>query len=134
MSVFIKYIGICLSVITIIVLVVVIVERNERVKEYERAQKQIQQERISEQYRMSYSFDGDQSQIMDLIKGKAEISMVHPGKSKFTVRVLNSDGTLLTMLADVSGPYDRKQEIDVPRTGAYLLDVRTSGAWSLSTE
>ena len=83
---------------------------------------------------MYLSFDGNQTQIIDLIKGKAELSLVYSGNSNFTAKILNTDGTLLTFLANQNGPYNTKQEIDVPETGAYLLDVWNLGEWSLSRE
>ncbi len=134
MSVLIKYTVICISVITLIAFVVVFVGFSDKDIKVEKAQKQNQPEKTSEQYKMYFNFDGDHNQTIDLIKGKAKLNMVYSGTSKFTAKLLNSDGTLLTMLADVTGPYNRKQEIDVPETGAYLLYVRTSGKWSLSRE
>ena len=134
MSVIIKYIVLCFSIIIFLTLTAVYIGNNdEAVKEEKKAQNQNQPD-TSEQYRMYFSLEGDQFQIIDLMKGTAELNMVYSGKSKFTAKLLHSDGTLLTMLADVNGPYNRKQKIDVPETGPYLLDVRTSGEWSLSRQ
>ncbi len=135
MSVIIKYTVICISVITLIAFIVVFVGFSDKdVRIDEKAQKQNPPEKINEQYKIYFTFDGNQDQTIDLIKGKAELNMVYSGKSKFTAKLLSPDGTLLTLLADINGPYNRLQEVDVPKTAAYLLDVRTSGEWSLSRE
>ncbi len=135
MSSVIKYAVICFSVIIVIILTGVYVWNSDpEIKAEGKAQIQNQPEETSDQYKMYFSFDGDQSQIIDLMKGKSNLNLVYSGKSKFIAKLLNSDGTLLATLADVNGPYNQKQEIDVPETGKYLLDVRTSGEWYLSRE
>lgn len=91
-------------------------------------------EEASEQYNVSFSFNGNRSQIIDLIKGKAELNLVYTGSSKFTANLLYADGTLLVNLADQNGPYNDKQYVMIPETGAYLLDIKTIGEWSLNKE
>ena len=135
MSVILKYTGFLVIVISVIALMAVFVgNSNLGVKNYKAVQNLNQQYETSEQYRIYFAFDGDQSQIIDLIKGHAKFKMVYTGNSKFNAKLLRTDGTLLTLLANENGPYSRKQVIDVPETGAYLLDVKTSGEWSLSRE
>ncbi len=99
--------------------------------EHQSANKTVQIESISEQYKIYFNFNGDESQIIDLIKGTAEINLVYEGTSKFTARILNPDGTLFTELVDMDGPVNDKQIISVPKTGAYLLEVKTTGDWSM---
>ncbi|NOS86326.1 MAG: hypothetical protein HOP31_14400 [Ignavibacteria bacterium] len=100
--------------------------------EHQSAKKTVQNESISEQYKIYFNFNGDESQIIDLIKGTAEINLVYEGTSKFTARILNTDGTLFTELVDTDGPVNEKQIISVPQTGAYLLEVKTTGEWSMN--
>lgn len=88
----------------------------------------------SEQYNISFSFNGDRSQIIDLIKGNAELKLVYSGSSEFTAKLLNVDGSLLVNLADRYGPFSEKIIAVIPETGAYLLDVKTIGEWSLNKE
>ena len=88
----------------------------------------------SEQYNISFSFNGDRSQIIDLIKGNAELKLVYSGTSEFTAKLLNVDGSLLVNLADRYGPFSEKIIAVIPETGAYLLDVKTIGEWSLNKE
>ena len=95
------------------------------------ANKTVQNESVREQYKIYFNFKGDESQIIDLIKGTAELNLVYEGTSKFTARILNTDGTLLADLVDMNGPVNEKQIISVPKTGAYLLDVKTTGEWSM---
>jgi len=95
------------------------------------ANKTVQNESVSEQYKIYFSFRGDESQIIDLIKGTVELNLIYEGTSKFTAKLLNTDGTLLADLVDMNGPVNEKQIISVPKTGAYLLDVKTTGDWSM---
>ena len=88
----------------------------------------------SEQYNISFSFNGDRSQIIDLIKGNAELKLVYSGTSEFTAKLLNVDGSLLVNLTDRYGPFSEKIIAVIPETGAYLLDVKTIGEWSLNKE
>ena len=91
-------------------------------------------EEVSEQYNISFSFNGDRSQLIDLIKGKVELNLIYPGSSKFTAKLIQADGTLISVLADQYGPYNEKQIVIIPETGAYLLDVKTKGEWSLNKD
>ena len=95
------------------------------------ANKTVQNESVSEQYKIYFNFTGDESQIIDLIKGTVELNLIYEGTSKFTAKLLNTDGTLLAELVDRNGPVNEKQIISVPKTGAYLLDVKTTGDWSM---
>lgn len=95
------------------------------------ANKTVQNESVSEQYKIYFNFTGDESQIIDLIKGNVELNLIYEGTSKFTAKLLNTDGTLLAELVDRNGPVNEKQVISVPKTGAYLLDVKTTGDWSM---
>lgn len=95
------------------------------------ANKTVQNESVSEQYKIYFNFTGDESQIIDLIKGTVELNLIYEGTSKFTAKLLNTDGTLLAELVDRNGPVNEKQIISVPKTGAYLLDVKTTGEWSM---
>ena len=95
------------------------------------ANKTVQNESVSEQYKIYFSFRGDESQIIDLIKGTVELNLIYEGTSKFTAKLLNTDGTLLADLVDMNGPVNEKQIISVPKTGAYLLDVKTTGDWAM---
>lgn len=133
MKVIIKYAVLVLIVFTIIILAVLYFGKNDFGKiEAGKTENQNQTEKISEQYKIHFNFDGDQSQIIDLIKGEVELKLVYSGYSKFTAKLLHLDGTLLTMLADINGPYNKIQTVYISETGAYLLDVKTSGEWSLS--
>lgn len=133
MSNILKYAAFILVMMLIITLGVMYYS-NDKTEATERqsANKTVQNETISEQYKIYFNFKGDESQIIDLIKGTAEINLVYEGTSKFTARLLNTDGTLFTELVDMNGPVNDKQIISVPKTGAYLLEVRTTGEWSMN--
>jgi hypothetical protein len=134
MSVIIKYASICFSLLIVVIIAIVFFVNREDskfgIKQEQKAQQQ--QDSLSGQYKMFFNFDGDKSQLIDLIKGKAEFNIAYSGNSKFTARVMSADGTFLATLANVYGPYNQRQVIDVPETGVYLLDVTTVGEWSLS--
>jgi len=84
-----------------------------------------------DQYRIAENFTGSKAQIIDLIQGTVDFKMEYEGDSTFTVRLLNSDGSLVEVLADVKGSYRGKKTINVPKTGSYILDVKTTGHWSV---
>jgi len=87
-----------------------------------------------EQYRIAEMFDDDKSQMIDLIQGKAVFAIVFEGEGNFKANILNVDGTLLAVLADVNGNYKGKKTVDVPTTTAYILDVHCKGKWSVYRE
>jgi hypothetical protein len=90
--------------------------------------------KTSEQYKMGESFEGSQTQIIDLIEGKALFDLRYGGDSQFSARLLNTDGSVFSTLADKTGPCEIKQTIEVPATGPYLLDVKTEGTWTCYRE
>ncbi len=84
-----------------------------------------------DQYRVAEIFSDNKSQIIDLIEGPATFDVEYRGNSSFSAKILNSDGTLLAVLAEVTGPYKGTKTITAPKTTSYILDVRTSGDWSV---
>ena len=100
-------------------------------KDNQTTQQQPEPER-KDQYRMSEMFSGNKAQIIDLIEGPALFEIEHEGNSNFTARLLNSDGTLVELLADVTGSYRGTKTITVPKTSSYILEVKTEGRWSVS--
>lgn len=137
MSTILKYIGVLFTVVVIIALIVVFTGlggNGSGVKIREKAHRQDKLEYTGEQYRISFNSDGDRSQIIDLIKGRSKFYLAYSGISNFNVKLLYPDGRLLVLLANENGPYEKKQVIDIPETGAYLLDVKTSGEWSFSRD
>ena len=103
-------------------------------REQESQQKQQQQQQEPErkdQYRIAEMFSGNKAQIIDLIQGTATFEIEFEGDSTFTARLLNPDGTLVDLLADVKGNYRGTKTITAPKTGSYILDVKTTGRWSV---
>jgi hypothetical protein len=84
-----------------------------------------------DQYRVAEIFSDNKSQIIDLIEGPATFEIEYRGSSSFNARILNSDGTLLVVLAEVTGPYKGTKTITAPKTTSYILDVKTTGYWSV---
>lgn len=87
-----------------------------------------------DQYRIAENFVGTKNQIIDLIKGPATFDIVHQGTGKFVCTLMQADGTIIAVLADVTGDFKGKKQIEVPETRAYVLDVQTEGTWSVYRE
>jgi PBP1b-binding outer membrane lipoprotein LpoB len=87
-----------------------------------------------DQYRIAEIFEGDKNQMHDLIKGPATFSIMHEGPGPFKVTLLKNDGTELAVLADVTGDFKGKKKLEIPETTAYILDVKTTGKWSVYRE
>ena len=88
-----------------------------------------------DQYRVAEIFTGGKNQIIDLMQGPATFEVVHKGSGKFYAALKYPDGTLLKLLADVTGDYKGKVRVDVPETRAYIFDVETDdGDWSIYRE
>jgi outer membrane lipoprotein-sorting protein len=88
-----------------------------------------------DQYRIAEIFTGGKNQIIDLMQGPATFDVTHKGPGKFYAALKYPDGTLLKLLADVTGDYKAKVKVDVPETRAYVLDVETpDGEWSIYRE
>lgn len=102
------------------------------VKDTQKQQTQQQQEpERKDQYRIAEMYTGNKAQIIDLIQGTATFDIEFEGDSTFTARLLNPDGTLIEVLADVKGNYRGTKTITAPKTGSYILDVKTTGRWSV---
>jgi hypothetical protein len=84
-----------------------------------------------DQYRMGENFKDSKTQIIDLIEGPATFDIRYEGNSTFTAKLLNNNGDLIEILVDVTGSYKGTKLITVPKTSSYILDVKTTGTWSV---
>ncbi len=101
-------------------------------RDKETSQKQqVQEPERKDQYRIAEMFTGNKAQMIDLIEGTATFDIEYEGDSTFTARLLDPDGTLVDVLADVKGNYRGSKTITAPKTGSYILDVKTTGRWSV---
>ncbi len=119
-----------LTLIVIASLVFACGKKSSKDEQTTQTQQQPEPER-KDQYRIAEMYSGSRQQIIDLIEGTATFDIEHQGDSTFTARLLNSDGTLVAVLADVKGNYKGTKTITAPKTSAYILDVRTTGTWSV---
>ncbi len=87
-----------------------------------------------DQYRIAEIFEGDKNQMHDLIKGPATFYIMHQGTGPFKISLLKNDGTLLAVLAEGTGDFKGKKEMEIPETTAYILDVKSTGKWSVYRE
>jgi hypothetical protein len=116
----------------VIVSLITACSRSSRKQQQQTTQPQKKEEPESkDQYRIAENFTGSKAQIIDLIQGTADFKIEFEGDSTCVMRLLNPDGSLVDVLADVRGNYRGKKTINVPRTGSYILDVKTAGRWSV---
>ncbi|HWA07455.1 MAG TPA: hypothetical protein VG961_12960 [Ignavibacteria bacterium] len=87
-----------------------------------------------DQYRIAEIFEGDKNQMHDLIKGPATFDIMHQGTGPFKITLLKNDGTLFAVLAEGTGDFKGKKELEIPETTAYILDVKSTGKWSVYRE
>jgi len=87
-----------------------------------------------DQYRMDETFSGNKNQIIDLIKGPATFVIAYYGTGHFKATIMYADGRVVDVLADVDGQYKAKKKIEIPETTAFILDVQTTGEWSVWRE
>ena len=114
----------------VIVSLITACSRSSRKQQTTQTQKQEEPE-SKDQYRIAEMFTGSKAQIIDLIQGTADFKIEYEGDSTCVMRLLNPDGSLVDVLADVKGSYRGKKTINVPKTGSYILDVKTTGRWSV---
>ena len=87
-----------------------------------------------DQYRIEEIFQGDKSQMHDLIKGPATFDIIHQWSGSFKIILLKNDWTVFAVLAEGTGDFKGKKELVIPETTAYILDVTTTGKWSVYRE
>lgn len=85
-----------------------------------------------DQYRIAEIYTDSKSQLVDLIEGDATFDIRYDGNSSFLARILNANGDIVDILAETNGQYKGVKTIKVPKTTSYILDVKTTGNWSVS--
>ena len=101
----------------------------ERDKEKQKSEKTEPEKK--DQYRIAENYSGNKSQVIDPIEGPATFDIEFKGDSAFVARLMDHDGNVIDVLADVKGPYKGTKSVTVPKTGSYILDVRCKGIWSV---
>lgn len=85
-----------------------------------------------QQYRMIYSNRDSKELIIDLLEApRAKFAVVYKGDSNFEMTLKTNEGVEHQIIRDQKGPFEFIQEVDVPYTGPYLVDVDTQGEWSI---
>lgn len=100
-------------------------------KDTNKTKQQTNEPEKKDQYRIAENFVDNKSQIIDLIEGPATFDIKFEGNGNFVAKILNDDGTVLDVLADVNGSYKGTKSITVPKTTSYILDVKCQGIWSV---
>lgn len=55
----------------------------------------------------------------------------YTGQRNFIVQLLDQSGQAINLIANTIGAYDGTSALRVPTTGAYLLNIQASGAWTI---
>lgn len=80
-------------------------------------------------------FSGDHEAVTDffrLRKGPKSFEMIHSGKGKFSVQLLDKDGTKVGgSLVNEEGSFRGSKSLRVPEDGIYLLQVEANGPWAI---
>src|SRR5690606_2301893 len=85
-----------------------------------------------QQYRMIYSNRDSKELIIDLLEEpRAKFAVVYKGDSNFEMILKTNERVEHQVIRDQKGPFEFIQEVDVPYTGPYLVDVDTQGEWSI---
>ncbi|MBO0472578.1 hypothetical protein JZO86_02485 [Enterococcus ureasiticus] len=67
-------------------------------------------------------------------KGPIVIALKHDGQAKFTVKMLDSNGTVVATLVDKTGSYSGKVIVQIPKDADnYILEIRADGKWQIET-
>ena len=83
------------------------------------------------------SFEGEgssASELFSLPQGLARFHLSHAGRGFFGVKLLDSDGTFVTLLANDVGLFEGSTAEGVPEDGIYVLDVDADGPWTIEVE
>ena len=121
----------------VIIAAILACSTNKSDKDKQNTQNKKQQDTVhinKDQYRIAEQFTGSKSQIIDLMQGPANFVLTHQGDGHFKATLMYADGTIIDVLADVTGNYTGKKRIEVPETRAYILNVETTGTWSAYRE
>ena len=82
-------------------------------------------------------FSGSDQQVSDeftLESGLSIFRMTHADQSNFTVWLLDSNEQRIEMLADVVGPFYGSKVLGIDTAGEYIVDISTSGNWTVRIE
>lgn len=81
-----------------------------------------------------YGYSTMATEQFKMSKGLNVFKMSHIGKSNFSVKLLDDNGTHVDLLANDIGKYEGSKAIKIKKTGIYILDVTADGEWSIDIE
>ena len=80
-------------------------------------------------------FSGDRKTATDffwLSRGPKRFEMTHQGDGKFSVRLLDKNGAKVgARLVNRKGSFNGSRSVQIPKDGAYLLQVEANGPWTI---
>ena len=86
-------------------------------------------------YTTSFSGKGHTAtQLFSMQSGLKIIKMTHDGRLNFIVRILDSNGNLISILVNVIGKFDGNTAVGIQADGIYLFDVQADGNWTISIQ
>ncbi len=74
------------------------------------------------------------TQFFQSLGGNASFKMTFSGTGKFTVKLLDSGGNTVNVLADVTGNYNNTATVPLAAGVAYLLDIEGVGPWTVNIQ
>lgn len=74
------------------------------------------------------------SEQFDLEQGLSVFTMNHTGGSNFAVKLLDSSGKMVDLLANDIGNFTGEKAVGVTTPGKYLLDISADGPWTIKVE
>jgi len=85
------------------------------------------------QYAIVYKSSRSMKQTIDLKAGVAKFYILHNGKGNFNVELKTRDqDSLIGVLVKTQGPFEDNIEINIPSDDAYILNVISSGEWTIA--
>lgn len=85
------------------------------------------------QYAIVYKSSRSMKQTIDLKGGIAKFYILHNGTGNFYVELkTRAQDSLIGVLVKTQGPFEDNVEVNVPSDDAYILDVVTSGDWTIA--
>jgi hypothetical protein len=115
-----------------LILLSLIIVSSCTVNKSDREKNKLSDKEKKDQYRVGEFNIDNKSQLIDLIEGDATFDIIYEGNSSFLARILNSNGDIVDILIETNGQYKGIKTIKVPKTTSYILDVKTTGRWSVS--
>lgn len=136
-----KYIGTFIVILAVVIIIGLFVKKdkpaNPNPTYNNKMIKNVQMQKSSNgdsknQYRIGITYSGNKTEIINLLKGRAEFDVDDEETGNFNAAILKPDGKPVALLAEGNEPFKKNCFVDITETGTYLVDIKSAGEWSLS--